>query len=367
MEEARDALGSRLKGCGIVWSAALSAVLVSDCMASAAPAPGVVASTVEAAAGVAAGKTVAMAASVKVAALTEGVLKTMFLTKLKMVTAALFCIGLVTAGVGGFSYTTLTTAQAENRREAQPNKKKTPPEDVQDARLLVEKARVLSDAKALVREKEAILKEAQVILSEAQQRYEEAQDRYEAAKAKEQAKEGTTVTGTLVNVAAAENSVRVEYWTEVKLDGRSFTRAGVLLSAINGMTYENFPVAKDATILQDNIKTKLADLKNGSHIALKLDGKNVMRITADGGMVGGPIRYVSANEARNTITVIAGRKDERRVYHLVKETEVVSADGKTARVKDLREGTMLLLTRSVEDANTVIRIEIMPPDKEKED
>src|SRR5262249_53958576 len=66
LEEARDALGRRLSGRGVVGPAALSAVLLSDCIAPAAP--GLVASTVEAAAGVAAGKTVTTAASVKVAA-----------------------------------------------------------------------------------------------------------------------------------------------------------------------------------------------------------------------------------------------------------------------------------------------------------
>jgi hypothetical protein len=38
-----------------------------------------------------------------------------------------------------------------------------------------------------------------------------------------------------------------------------------------------------------------------------------------------------------------------------------------ARVKDLKESTLLLLTRSAADTNTVIRIETLPPDKEKED
>ena len=90
-----------------------------------------------------------------------------------------------------------------------------------------------------------------------------------------------------------------------------------------------------------------------------------MRITVDGGVV--PARYVSANEARNTIAVIAGAKDERKTYHLVKETEVIGGSGEPARVKDLKEGTMLLLTRSAEDAGTVIRIETMPPDKARDE
>ena len=76
---------------------------------------------------------------------------------------------------------------------------------------------------------------------------------------------------------------------------------------------------------------------------------------------------MSANEARNTIAVIIGKKDERKTYHLVKETEVITYSGKATRVKDLKEGTMLLLTLSAEDTNTVIRIETVPPEKEKEE
>jgi hypothetical protein len=76
---------------------------------------------------------------------------------------------------------------------------------------------------------------------------------------------------------------------------------------------------------------------------------------------------VSVNEARNTLTVIAGRKDERRVYHLLRETEVMTASGKATRVKDLKADTLLLLTLSVEDPNTVIRIEAISPDNGKDE
>ena len=44
-------------------------------------------------------------------------------------------------------------------------------------------------------------------------------------------------------------------------------------------------------------------------------GRQISTIIAvDGGTVGGPVRFVSADEARNTITVIAGRKYESRIY-----------------------------------------------------
>jgi len=104
LEEARVALAARLNGRGIVLPAALSAVLLSDCLASAAPAPGFVASTVEAAAGVVAGNSVATAASAKVAALTEGVLKTMFLTSLKSRATLLLVVGLMATGAAGLNF-----------------------------------------------------------------------------------------------------------------------------------------------------------------------------------------------------------------------------------------------------------------------
>jgi RNA polymerase sigma factor (sigma-70 family) len=123
LEEARDALGSRLKGRGIVWSAALSSVLLSDCVASSAPAANVIASTVAAAAGVAAGNTVAMAASAKVAALAEGVMNAMFLSK--MTTALIVIVTVVGLGTG----VGLMTGVSGNTVEAQEEKGKSTPNE----------------------------------------------------------------------------------------------------------------------------------------------------------------------------------------------------------------------------------------------
>jgi RNA polymerase sigma factor (sigma-70 family) len=101
LEEARAALGRRLTGRGVVWTAALSAVLLSDCVAPAALAPGLVGPTVEAAASIAAGQAARAAVSAKVTALTEGVLKTMFARKLKIAAAALVLLAAVAVGAGG--------------------------------------------------------------------------------------------------------------------------------------------------------------------------------------------------------------------------------------------------------------------------
>jgi RNA polymerase sigma factor (sigma-70 family) len=107
LEKARAALGRRLTRRGVVWPAALSAVLLSDCVAPAALAPRLVGSTVEAVAFIAAGKAAPVAAvSAKAAALTEGVLKTMFTSKLKIATAALVLLSALAVGAGGLLYQT---------------------------------------------------------------------------------------------------------------------------------------------------------------------------------------------------------------------------------------------------------------------
>jgi RNA polymerase sigma factor (sigma-70 family) len=115
LEESRDALARRLTARGITLPAALSAVLLSECVASAVPAPGLVARAVEAAADIAAGKTLATATSATIAALTDGVLKTTFMTKLKTVT--LVAIVLLTASIGAFFIPALQATPTDKPQE----------------------------------------------------------------------------------------------------------------------------------------------------------------------------------------------------------------------------------------------------------
>jgi protocatechuate 3,4-dioxygenase beta subunit len=101
LEHARTALGCRLRRRGIVWPAALSAVMLSDCVVSALPAPGLVTRTVEAAAAVASGKGVVSAATAEIAALVKGALKVMLLRKLKSAAGiVLILFGAATVGTG---------------------------------------------------------------------------------------------------------------------------------------------------------------------------------------------------------------------------------------------------------------------------
>ncbi len=101
LERARAALARRLTRRGLVWPAALSAVLVSDCVTAALPAPGLMLHAVEAATAIASGKMMAATTTAEVAGLVEGVLHLMLLRKLKSVALALLMlVGAVAAGVG---------------------------------------------------------------------------------------------------------------------------------------------------------------------------------------------------------------------------------------------------------------------------
>jgi RNA polymerase sigma factor (sigma-70 family) len=102
LEQARAALGSRLKGRSIAWSTALPAVLASESLTAAAMPLARVDSTVAAALAVVNGKSAVLAASARVAVLTEGVRKTMFAKKIGIVAGALVVLTLVTAAVGGY-------------------------------------------------------------------------------------------------------------------------------------------------------------------------------------------------------------------------------------------------------------------------
>jgi RNA polymerase sigma factor (sigma-70 family) len=117
LEEARAALGRRLTRRGVVWPAALAAVLLSDCVAPAALAPGLVGSTVEAAAGLAGGQAATAAVSANAAALTQGVLETMVVTKFNTAVAGLVILSLIALGAGLVTLNTSTAAQEGQARK----------------------------------------------------------------------------------------------------------------------------------------------------------------------------------------------------------------------------------------------------------
>ncbi|MBI3410736.1 MAG: RNA polymerase sigma factor [Planctomycetes bacterium] len=97
LDEARAALGRRLTRKGIVWPAAVSALLLSDCVAPAALSSKLIGVTAEAAVYVATGKS-ALAiglTSAKAVALMEGALQVMFFAKIKMAAIVVLALGLI--------------------------------------------------------------------------------------------------------------------------------------------------------------------------------------------------------------------------------------------------------------------------------
>jgi RNA polymerase sigma factor (sigma-70 family) len=121
LEEARGALGRRLSRRGVVGPAALSAGLLSDCVAPAAVPLGLLGPTVAAARLAAAAQEAARGGvSAKAVALSEGVLKTMFVRKLKVVTAGILVLGsLACSGAVVLTHPTAAGGQDETAAAAQ--------------------------------------------------------------------------------------------------------------------------------------------------------------------------------------------------------------------------------------------------------
>jgi RNA polymerase sigma factor (sigma-70 family) len=109
----RAMLAKRLARHGLVLSGGTLAAVLSQKAASAAVSTSVMTCTIKAVTLGAAGRAAAGAISVKAAALTKGVLKAMFLTKLKTATALLVVLAVVAAGAGGLFYQTHAAGQSQ--------------------------------------------------------------------------------------------------------------------------------------------------------------------------------------------------------------------------------------------------------------
>jgi RNA polymerase sigma factor (sigma-70 family) len=112
LSRARALLAKRLTQRGLTLSAGSLAAALSREAASAGVPYALAISTVRAGSLVAAGHAITGAISVQVAALTEGVLHTMWLTKLKITTALLATVCAVAIGGGGFAYRTHAAGHA---------------------------------------------------------------------------------------------------------------------------------------------------------------------------------------------------------------------------------------------------------------
>jgi RNA polymerase sigma factor (sigma-70 family) len=188
LARARTMLAKRLAPHGLPVSGGMLAAVLSQEAAAGAVPISVLLSTIKAVTSVAAGQAVAGVISVKVATLAEGVLKTMFLTKLKVASMVLVVMAVAAGGAGGLAYFAQATEPAITQAEAGPKNKKAERPEVkpaevqadQDAQKRLDRLRV---ATAKVEEAQVNVQEAKLILAVETKNLDEARVAYEQAKA----------------------------------------------------------------------------------------------------------------------------------------------------------------------------------------
>jgi RNA polymerase sigma factor (sigma-70 family) len=119
LERGRERLRLRLVARGLTLPCGMGAFLLLECVAQAAVPPALISSITKAAMTIAAGKAATTVVSAKVAALTEGVLRTMLLTKLKIAIVALV-LGFMLTAATVFTYRATAAHGAPLIAEAQP-------------------------------------------------------------------------------------------------------------------------------------------------------------------------------------------------------------------------------------------------------
>jgi RNA polymerase sigma factor (sigma-70 family) len=119
LAQARHLLRGRLARRGVALSTGLLATALSENAATAMAPPALVDTTVKAATLLAAGQA-GTVISTKVATLTHGVLKTMFLTKLKISAALVLALGALGAGAGVMGYRMLPAVEANGPTNGKP-------------------------------------------------------------------------------------------------------------------------------------------------------------------------------------------------------------------------------------------------------
>lgn len=299
---ARRLLAKRLARHGPVFSAgALAALLSQNAAAACVPAP-LLMSTVKAATFSAAGHTAAGVVSAQVASLTEGVLKAMLISKLKVTAAFLLMIGLVALGVGALSYRSLAGDRTVAALEQPATDLAADPDAARE---------LVGDR---VKRKDA----------------------------------APTASGKLEEVDTVKNTVTIS----------TFRRG-------DGASSKTFALAKDAKIQRDGKDAKLGDLKKGSQATLKLsaDEKTVVSLSVASPALSAPLKSVDAD--KNTITITVGPRGakEDKTLKVAKEAKIV-IDGKDAKLGDLKAGAPVGLI--VDDGDMVIQIRSATTRRERE-
>jgi hypothetical protein len=303
---ARRLLAGRLSGPGLALTgAAVAAVFSQGAARAGVPAP-LLASTIKAATAVAAGQAVVGVVSAPVAALTEGVLKVMFITRLRVVTTVLV-VALSLAAAAGVLAPLALCQKADGARGAEPRK-----EDKAEPKAAAKGAGVRKVLEA--------------------------------------------VDWTVTDVDADKGTLSVDDHATYVQTGNP--KLAVIATpnglAASGLALLNLPVARDAKITLDGKEAKLKDLAAGMHAFLRTEGDDavITRVVATSPRPG-VFRYVlkAVDAKAGTITATLAEKNlDLESVPVAKDAQVrfFEAPGggaalRDAKLEDLQPGMHLAL------------------------
>lgn len=313
LARARQLLRQRLGRRGLLLSAAGLAAALAERSAPAAVPASLTIHTVQAAMTLAAGHAAAGAVSAPVAALTEGVLKAMFLQKLKSLLVLGVVIALLGAGVGVFTCQALASK---------------PP---------VEAPTVKNGTITSIKNGTA-----------------NSTKNAEADKG-EKKEQGPSVQGVLESVDAGKNQIKVA----VRVEGTKQVEE------------KTFDLTKDAKVFlydtvakgQEPPEAKVTDLPQGTNVHLRLseDKKAVVAIHARGPGLQGKVKSVDAGKNSIHVTFKDGKGLAERTIELVKDARIMlsnglskSEQGQEGKLTDLTEGTSVSLQLTVDQKRALL-------------
>jgi RNA polymerase sigma factor (sigma-70 family) len=363
---------------GLAVSGGTLAVVLAQNAASAGVPPSLVSSTIKAASLFAAGQAAATGVvSAKVAGLAEGVLKTMLLTKVKIVTAVLLAVATLGMGAGWFTHVALAEKPTNEAVKGADKKDRTEVSGVVKAVDTARKTVTLHPGKEFLEPQTfTVAGDARVFLDDG------TGDKlgFQDGKLADLSEEAP------VTLRLSEDRKVVRIWVEGPTiqgtlkaadAGKGTITASVALTKGEPATDRTFAVARNARLFIDDGQVPdksqpkkqpgLADLPANAVVNLKLsaDRKVVGSIRAEGQTVTGVAKAVDAAKSTITITVsVKGERDVERTFPVAKAAQVFIDDGKPkdkakladARgVADVPVGARVTLRLSL-DARSVVAI-----------
>jgi len=395
LARAHDLLRRRLLRRGLALSAGWLAVGLSSGVATAALPPSLVLNTVKAALAVSVADAVGVGVlSAPVAALVEGVMQAMFLSKVKLTAAVLLTIGMVGVSVGVLTHRALADRPAvgaaadDKKPEREAGRERPAGPSVQgilktvdldknsvtvtvrheDGKLADHTIAVPKDAKVVLAKGPGALSDLKPQMRVAVQlttdeksvvAIKELAGREEPARAGRE-EERPTIAGQVKSVDAAKNTITIT----IRRDGQE-------------PADQTLNVAPNANVVVANKEAaKLGDLVAGMRVALTVDaGKQlVTSVRADASPRGEPRRqptlpavFQSADAAKGTINVTIqgdGGRNIERTFELGKDIRVSTGKKEDAKLSDLAAGMRIMLLMSP-DRRTITGVKEVVGDGER--